>query len=158
MPAQVPDKILFSGDEYADLYTNPLELYWSNLRKKRPEFSYTNECRRGYVAYWVIKNNQLFLKSIEGEFKKRFLLFGKRLRKYTVNTLFPRSKNKLIKASWFSGKLRIPQGNMTMYEDDAYDSRFERELIMTIDKGEVLKVVTLDYTHHRLVVISDSSN
>ncbi|HEY8937617.1 MAG TPA: hypothetical protein VIM65_20465 [Cyclobacteriaceae bacterium] len=156
MSAQVPDKILFSGDEYSDLYTNPLELYWITSRKKRPEFSYTNECRRGYVAYWVIKNNQLFLKSIEGEYKKRFVLFGKRLRKYTINTLFPRSKNKLVLASWFSGKLRIPQGNMTMYEDVAYDSRFEKELIITVDKGEILKVVTLDYTQQRLTVISDS--
>jgi len=156
MPAQVPDKILFSGDEYTDLYTNPLELYWSNSGKKRPEFSYNNECRRGYVASWVIMNNQLFLKSIEGEFHKRFFIFGKRLRKYTVSTLFPRSKNKLVRASWFSGKLRIPQGNMTIYEDDAYDSRFEKELIMTVDKGEILKVVTLDYTQHRLTVISDS--
>ena len=66
--------------------------------------------------------------------------------------------NKLVKASWFTGKIRIPIGKMTMFEDRGYDSRFEKEQIITINRGEILKSVTLDFMEKRLVVTSDATN
>ena len=46
---------------------------------------------------------------------------------------------------------------MTMFEDRGYDSRFEKEQIITINRGEVLKSVTLDFMEKRLVVTSDET-
>jgi hypothetical protein len=154
MAAQLPDKILFEG-EWRDLYSNPLEDYWVKRGKKHPAFLPASNCRRGYIASWEIQNNHLYLKAIDGNIEKKFLFFAKRTASYTLKSLFPRSMNKLVKAIWFSGKLRIPLGKMTMYEHHAYDSRFEKEQIITIDRGEILKSVTLDFMQKKLVVTAD---
>ena len=126
------------------MYSNPLETYWLKTKKARPPFIDTSDCIRGYVAKWEIKNNRLLLREIEGTYNRNFIFFTKQA-PYTLKKLFPGSKNRPVEAIWFSGKLRIPIGKMTLYEHNAYDSRFEKEIIMTINKGEVVKIVTLEF-------------
>jgi hypothetical protein len=150
MAAQLPDKILLNG-ALQHLYSNPLEHYWIRMDKKRPLFYPLPNCRRGYVATWEIKNSQLLMKDIDGNYEKSTLFFGKQTARYSLKMLFPKSGDRLIKASWFSGKLRIPQGKMTIYDED-YGSRFEQEIIITVEKGEIVKMVTLDYTRKILTV------
>jgi len=150
MAAQLPDKILLNGVTH-HLYSNPLEHYWIRMDKKRPLFYPLPDCRRGYVATWEIRNTQLFLKDIDGNFEKSTFFFGRRTARYSLKILFPRSGNRLVKANWFSGKLRIPQGKMMIY-DEGYGSRFEQEVIITVEKGDVIKMVTLDYSKRVLVV------
>jgi hypothetical protein len=157
MEAQLPDKILFQG-EWKELYSNPLEEYWIRRDKRHPFFIESPNCKRGYIASWEIQNNQLFLKAIEGTVEKTTMIFFKKKTAYTLRSLFPKSMNKLVKASWFTGKIRIPIGKMTMFEDRGYDSRFEKEQIITINRGEILKSVTLDFMEKRLVVTSDVTN
>jgi len=152
MPAQLPDKIIFNG-VYHDLYSNPLEHYWIRNNKKRPPFNITPDCARGYVASWEINNNQLLLKAIKGEYRKWHVLFGREAEQFTIKNLFPKAKNRAVKASWFSGKIRIPQGNMTSYDDHGYDSRFEKEIIISVEKGMVVKTVMIDY--HKRVLTND---
>jgi hypothetical protein len=149
MAAQVPDRILLDG-EHQNLYSNPLESFWNSNGKKRPAFFSQPNCERGYRASWEIRSNQLFLADIEGYFSRRFLLFWRKSVPYTLRLFRSRPAYEPVKASWFSGKLRIPQGKMTRYEHSGYDSRFEKEIIMTVEKGNLIKVVTLDYTQHTL--------
>jgi len=150
MAAQLPDKILFNGEQL-DLYSNPLEQFWTNAKKVRPPFITSPDCTRGYVAGWEIRNNKLLLKDIDGNYDRSFIFFRKPSR-YSLRKLFRRSKNRPVKASWFSGKLRVPIGSMTMYEDSGYDSRFEKEFIVTIHAGEVVKVVTIDFKEKLLTI------
>jgi hypothetical protein len=150
MAAQLPDKISFNGEEL-DLYSNPLEQFWTNTKKVRPPFISSSECIRGYVAGWEIRDNILLLKEIDGSYERKFIFFRKPT-KYSLRKLFPRSKNRPVRANWFSGKLRVPIGSMTMYEDSGYDSRFEKEYIITIHEGEVVKVVTIDFKKKSLVI------
>lgn len=150
MAAQLPDKIFLNG-EYQHLYSNPLEHYWIRADKKRPAFQPLPNCRRGYVASWEVKENQLFLKDIDGNYEKSSLFFGKQTQRYGIKLLFPKSGNRLVKANWFSGKLRIPQGKMTIYDED-YGSRFEQEIIITVEKGDIVKMVTIDYAKRVLTV------
>ena len=150
MAAQLPDKISFNGEQL-DLYSNPLEQFWANSKKVRPFFISSPECIRGYVAGWEIRDNKLLLREIDGAYERKFIFFRKPA-KYSLRKLFPRSKNRPVRANWFSGKLRLPIGSMTMYEDSGYDSRFEKELIVTIHEGEVVKVVTIDFKKKSLVI------
>lgn len=150
MAAQKADIIVVDG-ETMDLFTNPLEEYWIKLKKKRPPFYALDVCRRGYIATWNVRDNQLFLTAVEGDVENRSL-FGNKSRKFTLKELFKKHGPEGVKADWFSGKLRIPRGNMTQYEHNGYDSRFERELILTVNKGDVIKIATLDYTQRTLVV------
>lgn len=154
MAAQIPDRISLNG-EWLDLYSNPLEQYWIKLEKKRPPFYPLPNCKRGYVASWEIKNDRLFLNEIDGNFEKRSLFFGNRPARFTLRNLFPKHSHKLVKAIWFSGKLRAPQGQMTQYEQKGYDSRFEKEVIITIENGDILKMVTVDYTQKTVIVDSN---
>lgn len=154
MAAQVPDKILLE-DELKDLYTNPLEQYWILHRKKRPVFCSCDGCRRGYVATWAIQNQELFLKSINGEARKTTLFFGSKLIPYSLKNLFPLAGQKPVKAVWYSGKLRIPIGNMSRFEDNDYDSRFEQDLIITVEQGNVIRTVTLNNAEHALIIHDD---
>ena len=70
---------------------------------------------------------------------------------YSIKILFPKSNNRLVKAAWFSGKLRIPQGKKWTTYDEDYGSRFEREIIITVEKGDIVKMVTIDYTKRILI-------
>jgi hypothetical protein len=150
MAAQQPDKISLNGEQL-DLYSNPLEQFWINTKKVRPRFISSSECIRGYVAGWEIRDNKLLLTDIDGSYERNFIFFRKPAQ-YSLRKLFPRSKNKPVRANWFSGKLRVPIGSMTMYEDSGYDSRFEKEYIVTIHEGEVVKMVTIDFKKKSLVI------
>jgi hypothetical protein len=150
MAAQLPDKILLNGT-LQQLYTNPLEHYWIGTDKKRPPFFSLPNCQRGYVATWEVRDNQLFIRDIDGNYARTTFFFGKKATRYSLKILFPKSGNRLIKANWYTGKLRVPQGKMTLYDED-YGSRFEKEIIMTVEKGNIVKMVTLDYAKKVLTV------
>ena len=150
MAAELPEKILLNG-AIQQLYTNPLEHYWTRMDRKRPLFYPLPDCQRGYVATWEVRDSQLFLRDIDGNYEQTKFLFGKKSARYSVNILFPKSGNRLVKANWFSGKLRVPQGKMTVYDED-YSSRFEQEIIMTVERGNIVKMVTVDFTQRVLIV------
>lgn len=153
MAAQKGDIIYFKGEKM-DLFSNPLEDFWIRKKKKRPRFFPDEECRRGYIATWEVRENELFLTEIDGAIQKKTFFFGKKQMKYkyALKSLFTKVGPEGMKATWFSGKLRIPCGKMTQYEHSGYDSRFEKEMILTIDHGELLKVRTIDYTQRSMTV------
>ena len=150
MAAQLPDKIVIDGKEM-DLYSNPLEEYWITKEKRRPMFCTTMECRRGYIATWMLIDNQLYLKDVSGAIRRRNFILGDKIVNCTLEKLFSKPGKLGVKADWFSGKLRIPDGSMTMFEDNEYDSRFEKEIILSIDHGNIVKRVTLDKVRHTLI-------
>lgn len=149
MAAQLPDLIWLDGIRM-DLYSNPLELYWD--QHIRPDFVTSAECKRGYIAKWEIRNDTLMLNRIEGKIKKRYFFFWKKIIPYTLNKLFKKAGDRSVIATWVTGKLRIPQGNRTFYVHEGYESRFEREMVITIQKAKVIKTVVIDYTKKELLV------
>ncbi|MEQ1586265.1 MAG: hypothetical protein ABL895_10325 [Cyclobacteriaceae bacterium] len=151
MAAQLPD-ILFLNSEKMDLYSNPLEPYWLMYPKKRPAFQSSESCKRGYVATWEICDKLLILRGIEGNVIRRNFLFWKKVKPYSWKMLFPKVRKEGLVASWFTGKIRAPQGNRIFYVHEAYDSRFEREMIITLEKGQVIKTVVLDNKQQKLEI------
>ena len=149
--AQLPDRIFVLG-KWLDLFTNPLEQYWSFVHKKKPSFVTRYNCTRGYVAKWDIKDNELYLLSIEGNYFRRNVFFQKKRIACTLNSIFKKRVYHPVKAFWFSGKLRIPQGKMLEYEHENYNSRFEKETIITVDKGNIIKSVTIDNKERELLI------
>ncbi|MBL7872441.1 MAG: hypothetical protein JNM78_12565 [Cyclobacteriaceae bacterium] len=150
MAAQLPDLIWIDGKQM-DLYSNPLELYWGQLNK-RPNFQTSPDCKRGYIATWEIRNEILSLTHVEAKIRKSYFLFWKKIISYSLKMLFKKAGDRSVTATWVAGKLRIPQGNRTLYVDEGYESRFECEMIITIQKAKVLKTVVIDYTKQELVV------
>ena len=101
---QYPDLLIYKG-ETQSIFTNPLELYFDN-QHPRPIGIFTFSCTanwRGYVATWKIEENNLYLvKLVEGSCDEN-------AREIPIAIIFPEHQAP-IKASWFSGTLRIPLG------------------------------------------------
>jgi hypothetical protein len=158
MAAQLPDKIMVDG-EVLSLYSNPLEQYWASGKKRRPDFYASEECKRGYTAFWEIKDERLYLIRIEGAVRKWSWFTSKKTIPCSLKTVASRWKNAdRVEATWYTGKMRIPLGEMTRFDDNEYDSRFEKEMIITIENGSVVKVAILDNTKQSLTIRNDSNN
>ena len=136
--AQAPDHLIYEGETHA-LFSNPLEEYF-NENNVRPKDVFsegcTTACWRGYVALWEIKGKYLYLLKIEpccggGEIP--------------ISKIFP-GRDAPIKATWFSGELRIPQGEELSYVHMGYGSVYERDLVLTIKNGKLIKKKIIDNT------------
>jgi hypothetical protein len=131
MTAQSPDIINIDG-ERCNLLTNPLEAYREMYRRDMVFFQVElgSACWRGYVAEWKIYERKLFLLKVNGEVAYRGVQSGPRseleklrgtnfdLLKYkvpaTLSELFGPVEEH-VPATWYTGELRIPQGEMTEY-------------------------------------------
>ncbi len=136
--AQVPDRIVIEGREYA-LNTNPLE---SQLRD---DFLPENVARstanwRGYVAHWAIDGDRLLLRKVEVHLYDREnepsssvdLLSG----------LFPDGAP--VAATWYSGALIIPDGRLVDYVHMGYGSTYAHYRVYRIAQGRVVEALSMD--------------
>jgi len=75
-------------------------------------------CWRGYIGFWEISNDRLFLRKVVGNAQGRFR-----------PPLF---------AGWYSGTIRVPQGKLLRYVHNEFDSVYERERVIEIQNGRVI--------------------
>ncbi|MCE5193873.1 MAG: hypothetical protein LLF28_00195 [Nitrospiraceae bacterium] len=138
--AQIPDYIVYKG-ETLSIFSNPLESYFST-KNPRPNslfvFSCT-ACWRGYVATWKIEDGYLYLTKIsEGT-------CGSDSKEIPISKIFHEQKAP-IKAVWFNGTLRIQQGKLLQYIHMGYGSVYEKELLLTIENGRLIREEIIDNT------------
>lgn len=129
MTAQISEKLIFEGKRVA-LLSNPLDDYFS-LGGRNPGFqSGSTALWRGYVGTWEILKDRLYLIDLHG-----LLESGDDA---TMESVFPGFSERVF-AHWFSGNLRIPQGKQIKYVHMGYGSTYERDVLLTIQNGVVLK-------------------
>ncbi len=142
--AQFPDRLTWKDKEYS-LYSNPLESYFG-AQNPRPRnlFPVTcTACWRGYVASWKIEDGFLQLtKIIRGTCQSD-------APQIPIDRIFPGRKLP-INATWFSGTLRIPDGKILRYVHMGYGSVFEREIVLSIEAGKLVREETIDNTRTRV--------
>ena len=77
-------------------------------------------CWRNYIGTWEVRDGLFFLNKVFGQYK--------------IDTPEP------LEATWFSGTLRIPQGEvLDNCPWTSLESIYERELLIHIRKGRVIK-------------------
>jgi len=154
MTAQTPDILIFEGREVT-LLSNPLEALWDETHP-RPQFVPTSTALwRGYVATWALENGRLLLLKVDGLVSadargelvpgsQDFMQESIGLNPYSTTAgpaslqlLFPGTGGPIL-ATWFSGELRIPEGECVHYEHMGFGSVYERELSIKIDRGIVV--------------------
>jgi hypothetical protein len=109
--------------------SEPLEDYFSQSGMK-PMFRFPHTALwRGYVGRWEIIDDRLFLTHLEG--------LHEHGSEVTVATVFPGFPDKVF-AQWYSGTLRIPQGEMLNYVHMGYGSTYERDLLLEVEWGVVV--------------------
>ena len=123
MTTQTGDILTYNGEK-TTIATEPLKPYLEN----RSDISFifkSTALVRGYIGTWKIKNKKLFLVSLIG--------FIENNEKVDLNYLFPNKKE--VFANWFSGQIRIPEGNLLRKIRIGYASVFERDKILKFNKG-----------------------
>ncbi len=129
MTAQTPDILILEGERHA-LFTLPLEVYFEE-RAGRPKFRVPHTgCWRGYVATWEVKDNRLFLISVNGQLNDGT--------KFDAAWLFPDEPLPVF-AKWYTGTLKLPLGDLLQYEHMGFASFYEDELRLTVERGMLVK-------------------
>ena len=136
MTSQEPDIILYQNEKNS-LYSNPLEGYFT-LHPPRPPFQMTKTSNwRGYVATWEIVEDRIFLIELDGNIKG--------MGTFKMKDLFPESPKRVF-ADWINEIIKIPKGNQLHYVHMGYMSIYEQEILLTMEKGIVIKRLIIDNT------------
>lgn len=114
---------------------------------------------RGYVATWQIDGDRLMLVKIEQSFQTAPVPKDRKdwdrwapnweLREVPIDLVLPGKTLPLI-AEWYSGRLRIPQGEMLDYVHMGYASRFERDTFLEFKNGVLVSRADIDNTGRNL--------
>ena len=129
MTAQSPERIVYMGKRLS-MCTEPLEDYFSkggirpNLRRSSAALW------RRYIGSWEIVDDRLYLTGLDG-----WLEDGTRV---TAGMIFPGFPDK-VSAQWYSGQLRIPEGELLKYVHMGYGSTYERDLLLEVRDGVVIE-------------------
>ncbi len=123
---QFPDFLYLDGQKHM-LFSHPLEQYYGP-HHPRPRFKAPNTATwRGYIATWEIDRDVLYLKSIRAWTEQG---------EVGLEALFPGQAGR-VPATWFTGKLQVPQGKML--KPFVPQPIYEKYLMLTVEQGRVVK-------------------
>jgi hypothetical protein len=133
------EKIIISKKEFL-LVANPLDRYLESHKKiefiKTPSQGSKKEWK-GYTSVWELINDSLFLKEFYGLVKDVGLV--------DMDYLFPKQSS--VKATWFTGDLKIPIGKEL--DRDLYpiiDFLSTKNLEIGIIEGNISKIFYSKFT------------
>lgn len=130
MTAQIPERLRYNGENHS-MCTNPLDDFFA-AEKTSPQFKVNcTALWRGYVGQWEIVDDRLYLTELQGTLKS-----GDEASVTTVLPGFPGS----VFAHWYSGTIRIPQGEQLEYVHGGYASTYEKDLLLELERGVVKNV------------------
>ena len=125
MTAQIPEALWYEGMEHA-LCSEPLEDYFQQIDKLPPFEEMHTACWRRYVGEWEVRDDRLYLIGIEAHLENGD--------EASLASIFPEFPERVF-AHWFTGTIRLPQGDMLEYVHMGYHSTYERDLLLTFENG-----------------------
>ena len=140
MTSQVTEVLWYKDQEYA-LCTEPLSLYLEKNSKIEFESPHT-ACWRGYIGTWAIKGTP---DKGYGLYLIELLGYQNGKAELTIKDVFPDSPHGVF-AHWFSGELRCPIGEQLKHVHMGYGSTYERDLILEIKRGLLIKESYIENT------------
>ena len=129
MTAQMPERLTYKGEQLS-LAEQPLWAFFKLAGSKPPTAKSSSALWRGYIGSWEITNERLYLVGIDGRLEDGSAL--------TLDLLFPGFPDRVF-AHWYSGDMRIPRGKLLNYVHAGYASVYERDLILNIERGVVVR-------------------
>ena len=137
MTAQVPETLIIDGKRTSMAFCPPIpdspdiitlvpaeEVSAAIRAGKIKSIVCSTACWRGYIGTWEIKDGKFFLKKLVGCIKL--------------------AQRKPVHATWFTGVLRVPQGELLHYVHMGFGSIYEKELHIKIEAGVVTKQRVID--------------
>lgn len=134
---QVPDYLIYEGDT-VPIKSSPLQSYIDKYPNLYPIFEQfeikTTNCFRGYIAYWELKNDSLFLIKIQGDTSEIPLSF-----------IFDKErKQEKIFADWFDGSILAQLGKKFIFPYIDFSTMYEFEKELIFDNGKLKKTKQYD--------------
>jgi hypothetical protein len=148
--AQAPDYLDLEGEEVA-LFTNPLDGYLAEHPDALPKSNVMSSGNwRGYVAYFIVKDDQLVLDRImmEGVEPQRADQTSGDVAVDVLDRVFPGQQE--AAAVWYSGTLVIPRGKRVSYVHMGYGSTFERYTLLKVHDGRIAERKDLSLDEFRV--------
>lgn len=132
---QIADELLIGGKREL-LHTLPLTTELEDKSRQQILLKYSSGGRctaswRGYSATWELQRNQLLLRNIHANPCDPAPV------EIPLGEMFPDRATPII-ATWFTGKLIVPQGKVKKRVHMGFESQFERYLIVDVQAGKVL--------------------
>lgn len=141
---QIADLLIVEKDTFP-IFSNPLEPYLEQKGVRYfPELEGcgSTACWRGYRAIWTIERDSLYLLAIQSCHKGPFC---QNTKDANLKIMFgPKCKNDRVFASWFSGTIRQPLGELVWYVHMGYGSIFESDNFYEITNGNIEKEYKID--------------
>jgi len=145
---QIPDLIIYKKDTIVT-FNLILEQYFQRHEKTSPEKLFglsfrdgsTFNCWRGYQAIYKIENDSLFLVDIIKPFELKSGKIDKIVSTQKMKEIFgDKLQNTKVYIDWFSGDLSFPLNNKVIRWDGVFYTIFEKESVINILGGKVLKI------------------
>lgn len=131
MTAQSGDRLIYNNEEYS-IATEPLYKFLKTYKEKYNFISFSSANWRGYHATWKIKLDALYLIDFSGNVGTSMVDFKH------VDFDFISPNKKELYAFWFTGEIRVPQGELLQYVHHGYGSVFEKDMILVFRNGRLL--------------------
>lgn len=143
MTAQYAEELIYQGESHS-MCTNPLSDYFalSGVKLDSSKVLCT-ALWRGYLGTWEIVDNRLYLIKLVGA---NTVFGGPEFRlpgddtvledNVSLAIVFPDYPDRVF-AHWFSGTIRLPQGELLHYIHSGYRSIYERDLFLHLENGVV---------------------
>lgn len=136
MTVQIGEKLIYNETEFF-MASYPLNPYL----KMRPDIQFKGRLtlnHRGYRGSWKIEDNKLHLIDLSGTIletihneNNNYLTTN--FKNVSLNYLFP--GNETVFAEWFTGVIRIPQGEVLKYVHHGYGTIYEKDLFLRLEDG-----------------------
>lgn len=137
--AQAPEILQFGSKTYY-IHTNPLTPVLLEKPDRLPEAgTVSSGLWRGYIGSWSIRRNRLMLEDVKvptEHYMDSDVPEEKQFRS-AMKPLFGTSEPQM--ATWFTGNLIVPTGEMVRYVHMGYGSTYSSYMVLTIVKGVVEK-------------------
>lgn len=153
---QSPDYIIYKGDTLAT-YTLLLEQYFQMQGEAEQGKLFglsfrdgaTFNCWRGYQAIYKIDNDSLFLVDIISCGERRNGKIDKVASTDKMKAIFnDKYINDKVYIDWFSGDMKFPLTNKVLRWDGVFYRIYDKETVINIAYGKVLKMENVDnYIH-----------
>jgi hypothetical protein len=131
--SQLEEQIMYNG-ERRDMSSRPLESYFNENHPRPREFSmhgwFGSSCWRGYIGYWQIENDFLYLERL-------LHCYGDDEDEIPLSMIFKEDKPP-IKAIWCTGDLKLPEGRRLLADIH------EKDIIITVKNGQVVSERIVD--------------
>ncbi len=127
MTAQISETIIYKNEKRS-LLSCPLDDFFLLSKTPSPFQMNCTTLWRGYLGIWEIKEERLYLIKIQAGFDE--------VNQTSLQDIFPGFKDRVF-AHWYTGQLRIPDGEQIEYMHMGFGSQYERDIFLQIKQGVV---------------------